>query len=154
MIEYYDFVDGVWAYKSAYYVVVDGSSYPLGSIPATFWTAARKPATPKPEYNLATQILDGPRDLGDGTVGYVVRNLTTEEIRARLPDRVTMRQARIYLSRAGLLATIEANIQAMGGEAIITWQYSQEVQRSNPLVAAMGFTEVQLDQMFTDASKL
>lgn len=77
---------------------------------------------------------------------------------ATIPTVVSMRQARLYLNGAGLLAAVTSQANAMGGEAQIVWEYSQEVQRSNPLIASMsaalGWTEDQLDQMFIDASKL
>jgi len=108
-----------------------------------------------PEYNSATHKLGDLvwDDVGCTVIADVVP-LTAEELREFIPDRVTMRQARIYLARTGMIDTITAQIEQLGGEALITWEYSQEVQRSNPLVSALGFTDEQLDTMFLEASQL
>lgn len=72
------------------------------------------------------------------------------------PAVVTMRQARLALLGAGLLAQVNAAITAMqgaeGDAARIEWEYAQEVSRDSPLVAALagelGLTEGQLDDLF------
>jgi hypothetical protein len=70
---------------------------------------------------------------------------------------VTMRQARLALHRAGLLAQVDAAI-ASDVEAQIEWEYAQTVERHSPLVqnlaAGLGLTEEQLDNLFTLASTL
>ena len=73
-----------------------------------------------------------------------------------VPEAITMRQARIVLHRAGLLAGIDNIISSlpepMKSEAIIAWEYSAEVHRHNGLVSslapALGLTEEQIDAMF------
>lgn len=87
---------------------------------------------------------------------------TPEEIEASerllLPSVVSMRQARVYLNSTSILSVVTAEIESIGGDALITWEYSQEVQRSNPLIArmatALGWDDQQLDIMFIEASKL
>jgi hypothetical protein len=75
-----------------------------------------------------------------------------------VPTSITMRQARIYLLRAGFLDAVNAAVNAAGGEAAITWEFSSEVERGNPLVASigamLGWSAAQLDTMFLDASAL
>ena len=79
-------------------------------------------------------------------------------IKSRIPTVVTMRQARLALLASGLLPTVNAAV-AGGDEATkITWEFSSEVQRSNPLIttlaAALALTDSQLDDLFTLAATL
>ncbi|WP_288253753.1 hypothetical protein [uncultured Hydrogenophaga sp.] len=79
-----------------------------------------------------------------------------------VPQVVTMRQARLALLDAGLLAQVDAAIEALPGPqkqaARIEWEYSQEVRRDRPFVqtlgAAMGLSDEQLDALFTTAAGL
>jgi hypothetical protein len=79
-----------------------------------------------------------------------------------VPEVVTMRQARLALLGAGLLAQVNAAIAAMpgaeGDAARIEWEYAQEVRRDSPLVAALlaalGLTDEALDNLFTEGAKL
>jgi hypothetical protein len=74
------------------------------------------------------------------------------------PESVSMRQARLALLGAGLLAQVDAAIQ-QGAEADkIEWEYATEVRRDSALVAnmaaAFGLTEVHLDDLFFAAAAL
>lgn len=77
-----------------------------------------------------------------------------------VPASVTMRQARIALSRAGLLPSVEEALATMEGqageEARIEWDYSSEVFRHKPFVvglgAAIGLTGEQIDELFITAA--
>jgi len=79
-----------------------------------------------------------------------------------VPQSVTMRQARLALLGAGRLASVESAIAAMPGAqgdvARIEWEFSSEVRRAQPLVAALapvlGMTEGQIDELFIAASAL
>lgn len=79
-----------------------------------------------------------------------------------VPEVVTMRQARLALLGAGLLAQVNtavANMPGADGDAArIEWEYAQEVRRDSPLVAALsvafGWTAAQLDDLFTEGAKL
>jgi hypothetical protein len=79
-----------------------------------------------------------------------------------VPDSVTMRQARRALHAAGLLAGVEAAIDALTEPdktaARIEWEYSSEVQRHNGFVAqlapALSLSEAQLDALFVAAAAL
>ena len=81
---------------------------------------------------------------------------------AKIPQEVTMRQARLALLGAGLLASVESAIDAMPepqkSAARIEWDHSQSVQRSRGLVielgTALGLTGEQIDALFTAAAAL
>lgn len=79
---------------------------------------------------------------------------------APVPQSVTMRQARIALSRAGLIPAVEQALATMEGqageEARIEWDYSSQVFRHKPFVidlgASIGLTESQIDELFITAA--
>lgn len=79
-----------------------------------------------------------------------------------VPDAVTMRQARLALLGAGKLSQVSAALSAMPepqrSAAQITWEYSAEVRRSDPLIAALapalGMTAEQIDALFVAAAAL
>lgn len=79
-----------------------------------------------------------------------------------VPQQVTMSQARIALSRAGYLNTIDAAIAGIAGqsgiEARIYWATSNTVDRTHPLVSTMGavlgLTASQLDALFVTAAMI
>lgn len=79
-----------------------------------------------------------------------------------VPAAVTMRQARLALLQAGKLSAVNAAIAGMSGvqgdAARIEWEFSNEVQRAQPLVAALapviGMSSAQLDQLFITAAGL
>ena len=76
----------------------------------------------------------------------------------RVPQQVTMRQARLELLSRGLLDDVEAMIAAAGREAQIEWEYASLVERGNPVIAGVqqqqGFTDEQIDDLFREAAKL
>jgi hypothetical protein len=79
-----------------------------------------------------------------------------------VPQEVTMRQARLALLGAGLLAQIDPAIETLSSPqkevARIEWDYSSAVKRDQPLVAVLGaelgLTSAQLDQLFITAAGL
>lgn len=93
--------------------------------------------------------------------------MTQAEIEAVLnapviTQSVTMRQARLALLGAGKLALVDAAIDGMPepqkSAARIEWEYSNEVQRHNGFVEALGpalgMTSAQIDALFVAAAKL
>ncbi|MXO72863.1 hypothetical protein [Alteraurantiacibacter buctensis] len=78
------------------------------------------------------------------------------------PEAISMRQARLALLGAGLLATVDQAIVAMPGvegeAARIEWEYAQEVRRDSPLIAALGpvlgLTAEQIDGLFVAGAAL
>lgn len=75
----------------------------------------------------------------------------------RVPQQVTMRQARLELLSRGLLDDVEAMIAAAGREAQIEWEYASLVERGNLVIAGVqqqqGFTDAQIDDLFREAAK-
>ncbi len=88
--------------------------------------------------------------------------MQADEMRARVPQSVTMRQARLALHAAGLLTSVDAAIASMPEPdktaAQITWDYASSVDRGFGMVpqlaAALGMTETQIDDLFIAASQL
>lgn len=88
----------------------------------------------------------------------------------QVPFAVTARQAKRALLDAGwvgatdeavqtnMLALFSAFPEPQRSQAIIDWRESQEFQRSNPLIAAMGpvlrKTPAQIDALFVEAARL
>lgn len=136
----------------------------LGVSEAAWWSEEdQSPALGEFErYGDETMTVDAER-----RVVVVVREAvawSAEEIAAHrksmVPESVTMRQARIALSRAELIVAVEQALGAMQGqegeEARIEWEYSQEVYRNKPFViqlgAVLGLSEEQVDELFISAS--
>lgn len=79
-----------------------------------------------------------------------------------IPHEVTMRQARLALLGAGLLAGVTAAIEALPEPqrtaAKIEWEYSTTVQRHRGLVqqlgAVLGMLPEQLDALFIAAGNI
>ena len=79
-----------------------------------------------------------------------------------VPNSVTMRQARLALHAAGLLAGVEAALDALPEpprtSARIEWDYSSEVYRNKPFVVMLGqaldLTDEQIDDLFITAATL
>jgi hypothetical protein len=84
------------------------------------------------------------------------------DVAGSVPRAVTMRQARLALLGSGKLPAVTAAINSLPepqkSAAMITWEYSTQVQRDNGLVpqmaAALGMTEAQIDALFIAAAKL
>ena len=79
-----------------------------------------------------------------------------------VPERVSMRQARLAMLQAGILDDVETLIQQMPGDegraARIDWEYALDVRRDWPLVGALGtqigMTEQQVDDLFIYAGSI
>ena len=79
-------------------------------------------------------------------------------VQPAVPQSVTMRQARLALAAAGLLAPVNTAVAA-GGEALqIEWEFAATVDRTWPtlaaLQAALGLSDAQIDALFTTAAGL
>ena len=70
-----------------------------------------------------------------------------------IPDKVTMRQARLALHAAGLLSQVEVAIEALPEPnrtvARIEWDYASEVHRASEFVTLLG-AELELDKQSLD----
>lgn len=110
-------------------------------------------------------------DDADIAVPGVLRELSVEdfesmradEMRARIPQSVTMRQARLALLNAGFLDDVDAVLSAIPDAmqrraAQIAWEYAQSVDRSSAIIStlgpALGMTDDEVDALFIAAAKL
>lgn len=77
-------------------------------------------------------------------------------VKTKVPQVVTMRQARLALLDAGLLDAVQAAVNVAPQETKIAWEYAIELGRSDSLVttlaASLGLTETQIDGLFILAS--
>jgi hypothetical protein len=83
-----------------------------------------------------------------------------DEIRERNASKplvVSMAQARVALSNAGLLAAVNSAAAASPATAI-AWEYATELHRDSPtllgLGAALKLSSAQIDALFVTASKV
>lgn len=98
--------------------------------------------------------------IGDSWNG--VSFIKAPEASVDVPKSVTMRQARLALLQSGKLSAVNSALAGMAGvqgeAARIEWEFSNEVQRAQPLVAALapilGMTSAELDQLFITAARL
>lgn len=108
---------------------------------------------------IAGWVLAESANVGDDYVNGSVVPATPPVV---VPSSVTMRQARLALLGAGKLAAVQSAIDALSEPtktaAQIEWEYSNEVQRHNGLVASLGpalnLTSEQIDTLFIEAAKL
>ena len=96
-----------------------------------------------------------------GSIGwsYIDGILVEPKATVEVPKIISMRQAKLSLLNAGLLATVDTAIATGTDEAMkIEWEYATEVRRDwESLIAmatAIGLTSEQLDTLFIQASKL
>ena len=97
------------------------------------------------------------------TLTHTLRDLTADEIlanfKATVPQRITMRQARLSLLNNGLLSTVDNAIASGSDEEMkIEWEYTTEVKRDWPsliiMATTLGITEAQLDGLFIQGATL
>lgn len=144
------------------------TSFPKNLTPellATFNVFLVKP-TEQPAYDPLTQrVEEGTpvNEAGEWVQAWSVVPLSTEELEARVPRSVTMRQGRLALLQAGYLAQVDAAIQAIEdpiqkAAAEIEWEYAQTIDRDSTftqtLAAQLGLTNSELRDLFTLASTL
>lgn len=75
-----------------------------------------------------------------------------------VPQSVTPYQARVALSRAGLLNSVEAAVSQANGEMAIAWEYATTIERNSPFIVqlgtAIGLTSQQIDDLFVTAASV
>lgn len=79
-----------------------------------------------------------------------------------VPQKVTMRQARLALFSLGLLDSVDAALDLLPEpdkkKALIEWNFSNEALRNNALInglaAGLNLTSEQIDSLFIEAAKL
>lgn len=110
--------------------------------------------TEKPSGDVVTEVLPELIN-GEWVQTWTARDYTAEEIAARVPKIVTMRQARLALHQLDLLGTVEAAVANAGADVQIEWEYSGTVDRSHPWVQSLGASlALDLNDLFTAAAKL
>lgn len=110
----------------------------------------QKAAPGRTAEDMGAGWVDGPDDV---VCGYLYDGETftaPAPLPEPVPDSVSMRQARLALSRNGLLTDAEAAISAAGDEAQIEWEYATSLRRDHPLVVSLGQT-LGLDEAAKDA---
>lgn len=129
---------------------------------------SRLKLTTPPEFDpLLQERLELDPILTDGiwVQRWKVSNINPAKARERwLADHgvVSMAQARLALMQSGKLASIDTAIAAMPepdkSSAMVLWEYSTIIRRSDPLVqslaTAIGLTSAQVDDLFLLAGTL
>ena len=121
----------------------------------------------KIEDNIIVQIQPNEEvgfiEVADSTVCGMIQDVngafTNPEPVIVIPISVTMRQARIALSRSGLLQTVTDAIASSADEELkIEWEFAADVRRDwislITLTQSLGMTTKQLDDLFLIASKI
>lgn len=95
---------------------------------------------------------------------FVDQQAAADIDRARLPQVISPRQARLWLLSQGItMSAVDAAISAIADEAVreavrVEWEYSTELYRTNQnllhLAAALGLDEAAVDAAFVEASQL
>lgn len=114
---------------------------------------------PAPDAGDGFEVVEGAPELGaDGwRQTWQVRPIVVP-----VPVSVTMRQAKLALSRAILLGRANSAIGAMPGqageEARIEWEYATTLRRDHPLVSglgqALGLSAADIDALFVTAAAI
>ena len=162
----FTYVDTLTGVSIASHPAENGPAFPAVEGLVFVWARESAYPTPVPEFfgtcpDDAFTMIDGVLDV---LSQYDFENMRDDEMRARdkTPQSVTMRQARLALLNAGLLAQVTNAVTAMtgpeGDAARIEWEFSSEVKRNQPLVAALapiiGMDDAQLDALFIAAALL
>lgn len=117
------------------------------------------------EYDPQPSTADGQAiELGDIRVegSVAIQGWNVIDIPVYVPEKVTMRQARLALHAAGLLPQVQPAIDSLSEPdrtaAQIEWGYSSEVFRNrefvNMLGSQLGLTDEQIDELFIQAATL
>lgn len=160
----FTYVDACTGISIAAHPAANGPVFP--PIPGlTFeWARESRYPTAVPEFfgtapdDADTQV-DGVLAVLSETDWQIMRD---DEMAARIPTVVTMRQARLALLGVGKLDDVAAAIAGLPSPqkeaAQIEWEYSSEVKRDSALVTqlapALGLDAAALDALFTTAATL
>ena len=92
---------------------------------------------------------------------YVIENQKDEKTKlVYVPDKVTIRQAKLALLDFGLLDEVDAILQSpnIPRKTKIEWEYANEIERrwvdESGVMKFLGFEKEQLDELFLHASLL
>ena len=158
----FTYVDAVTGISVASEPAANGPVFPPMAGLEFVWARESQYPTDVPEF-FGTCPEDADTQV-DGVLGVYLQadweTMRDDEMRARnpVPQQVTMRQARLALLRAKLLDDAEVVIAAAGREAMLEWEYSDVVERSNPIITLIqqqqGITDDRIDDLFREAAKL
>ena len=127
------------------------------------WDVYPLKSVAQPAYNELYQRLEEADPVqidGEWCTAWNVIDLTADEVnQKRFNMSITPRQARLLLSRMGLLTDIQTYLENQGNEeALIEWEYATSYNRLSQWVLSvqtqMAWTDEQLDQMFIDGAKI
>ena len=129
--------------------------------PGVFLVPAYATATPPPETGNG-EYACWENDAWSVKIEETIDPDPEPEEELSVPVSITPRQGMIMLSRAGLLAPVNAAIDAIGGqsgeEARIDFERATEWRRDWPLLNAIaggiGLTSAQVDDLFIAASQI
>lgn len=120
----------------------------------------------KPSYdeNIEKLVEDGIEIIeGKKYKKYLIEPLTELELEQKrkesIPTSLTMRQTRLILLKNGMLEDVETTISLSEDKELqIEWEYASNIERNSPTVIkmqlALDVTDLQIDSMFAEASKL
>jgi len=160
----FTYVDAITGISIAAEPAMNGPKFP--AVPGLEFAWARESQYPAPVPQFFGTCPDDSDTQIDGVIGVFLQSdweqMQRDEMHARVPQSVTMRQARLALHAAGLLTLVDAAIAGMPEPdktaASITWEFAATVDRGFGMVpqlaAALGMTETQIDDLFIAAAKL
>jgi hypothetical protein len=145
----------------------NGPTMPSGCV-FGFALESEYPTTTPTFYGQTSGPTDAPGILAGITKAEYDAALAAEmaarEAKSRppVPASVTMRRAKLALSRVGKLTAANDAIAGMAGqageEARIEWQYATELRRDHPLVTgigqALGLSTAAIDALFVTAEAI
>ena len=158
----FTYVDSRTGISVASHPAENGPAFPAVDGLTFEWARESAYPTPVPEFfgtctDSAFTMIDGVLDvLSQADYG----NLRADELRARIPQKVTRRQGRQALLLAGKLDQVPLAIAAIVDEterrmAHLEWEDAQEYERQRPLVVMMGAAlGLDLDALFIHADTL
>lgn len=160
----FTYVDSITGISIASHPTENGSVFPDVDSLEFLWGRESAYPTSVPEFfgtcsDAAFTMIDGVIDVLNQ---QDFENMRADEMRARIPQSITMRQARLSLLASGMLTTVNSAIARMSGAAgeaaRIEWEYAHEVRRNAGLMESMGvllgLSSAQLDDLFVAASRL
>jgi hypothetical protein len=143
------------------------TSFPntVGASQLIEWGVFDVAQVPRPTYDPLTHAIREVNPVlvdGAWTQQWEICPLSAEEIEAKriaaVPASVSPRQIRQALTRAGLRVSVETAVAAGDQDLKDWWEFATEFQRNNQHVvdmgAALGVSELQLDDLFTLAGSL
>jgi len=156
----FTYVDAITGISIAAEPAMNGPKFPAVPGLEFVWARESQYPTPVPQF-FGTCPDDSPTQV-EGVLGVFLQtdweHMRADEMRARVPQTISKRQAERVLHADGWLDRIEAAIAAAPMEVQIDWRGAKDVDRYWPALLAMqpalGIPDAQLDDWFIRASKL